>query len=154
SAHGRSRAYSCRRSMPSRPGRGSSFPLPEGPLIVYADPNQIERVLVNLIENALHHSPLTEPVHVRTGRTRSEALVRVVDHGPGLAGNELKQIFEPFRRGSRSDGTRGAGLGLAIARGFAHANSGRVWAESLDGQGAAFVLALPLADQRPPLVGR
>jgi two-component system sensor histidine kinase KdpD len=122
--------------------------LPEEPVLVHADPHQIERVLVNLIENALHHSPLTEPVYVRVRRTRSEAFVRVIDHGPGIAPDELEQIFEPFQRGSRTGGVRGAGLGLAIARGFADANGGRVWAESLDGQGAAFVLALPLAERR------
>src|SRR5262249_10864601 len=108
----------------------------------------VERVLVNLIENALHHSPPTEPVYVRVRWTRSEAFVRVVDHGPGIAPDELEQIFEPFRRGSRTGGVRGAGLGLAIARGFADANSSRVWAEALDGQGAAFVLALPRAEGR------
>ena len=77
--------------------------------------------------------------------------MRVVDHGPGIAPDELEQIFEPFQRGSRTRGVRGAGLGLAIARGFAEANGGRVWAESLEGQGAAFVLALQLAERRLPL---
>jgi two-component system, OmpR family, sensor histidine kinase KdpD len=54
-------------------------------------------------------------------------------------------VFAPFQRGSVGD-VGGAGLGLAIARGFAEANGGRVWAESLAGQGATFVLALPIAD--------
>jgi two-component system sensor histidine kinase KdpD len=57
--------------------------------------------------------------------------------------SEAERIFEPFQRGARSTEVRGAGLGLAIARGFAEANGGRVWAESRAGQGAAFVLALP-----------
>jgi two-component system, OmpR family, sensor histidine kinase KdpD len=72
-------------------------------------------------------------------------LVRVVDRGPGISPTELERIFEPFQRGSRSGEVRGAGLGLAIARGFAEANGGRVWAESRQGQGASFVLALPVA---------
>ncbi len=77
--------------------------------------------------------------------TGSEVLVRVVDHGPGVRRTSSSAIFEPFQRGSRGDGVRGAGLGLAIARGFAEANGGRVWAESRTGQGATFVLALPVA---------
>jgi two-component system sensor histidine kinase KdpD len=72
-------------------------------------------------------------------------LVRVVDHGPGIPSGEADRIFEPFQRGSLRVPTRGAGLGLAIARGFAEANGGRVWVESHAGQGATFVLALPVA---------
>ena len=65
--------------------------------------------------------------------------------GTGIPESELERIFEPFH--SSADGSRGAGLGLAIARGFAQANGGRVWAESRPGQGASFALALPLVEQ-------
>ena len=71
--------------------------------------------------------------------------MRVVDQGPGLAENELERVFEPFYR-SDGDQRSGAGLGLAIARGFAAANGGRVWAESRPGQGATFALALPVVE--------
>jgi two-component system sensor histidine kinase KdpD len=119
--------------------------LPEESPAVRVDVHQIERVLVNLIENALRYSPVSEPVRVQVSATASEVLVRVVDRGPGISPTELERIFEPFQRGSRSGEVRGAGLGLAIARGFAEANGGRVWAESRQGQGASFVLALPVA---------
>jgi signal transduction histidine kinase len=69
--------------------------------------------------------------------------VRVVDRGPGIPEEELERIFEPFGRAAGSV-DRGTGLGLAIAQGFAEGNGGRVWAESRSGQGASFVLALPL----------
>ena len=69
----------------------------------------------------------------------------MIDRGPGIARGEVERIFEPFQRGSRAGDVRGAGLGLAIARGFAEANGGRVWAESREGQGTTFVLSLPLA---------
>jgi two-component system sensor histidine kinase KdpD len=108
---------------------------------VQVDAHQVQRVLVNLIENALKYS--TEPIRMQVSSTPTEVLVRVVDQGPGVGANELERIFEPFQRGSRGDG-RGAGLGLAIARGFAEANHGRVWAESRPGQGATFVLAFPV----------
>jgi len=72
-------------------------------------------------------------------------LVRVVDHGPGIPVGEQQRIFEPFVRTSR-EGSGGSGLGLAIVRGFVEANGGRVHVESLPGQGASFVVELPLAD--------
>ena len=116
----------------------------EAPL-VNVDATQIQRVLANLIENALKFSPADTHVHVRITATRKEAIVRVVDQGPGLAEDELERVFEPFyRRGT--DIRSGAGLGLAIARGFAAANGGRVWAESRPEQGATFALALPVVE--------
>jgi two-component system sensor histidine kinase KdpD len=111
--------------------------------VVRVDANQIERVLANLIENAIKYSP-DHAAHVVVSATAREALVRVVDHGPGIAPEEIQRVFAPFQRGTVGD-VGGAGLGLAIARGFAEANGGRVWAESLAGQGATFVLALPIA---------
>jgi two-component system, OmpR family, sensor histidine kinase KdpD len=116
----------------------------EAPL-VNVDAMQVQRVLANLIENALKYSPPDAHVMVRITATRKEAIVRVVDHGPGLAEDELERVFEPFYR--RPGDTRsGAGLGLAIARGFAAANGGRVWAESRPEQGATFALALPVVE--------
>jgi two-component system sensor histidine kinase KdpD len=116
----------------------------ESPL-VSVDPVQIQRVLANLIENALRFSPAPAKVHVRITATRQEAIVRVVDQGPGLGEGELERVFEPFYRAG-GDPHSGAGLGLAIARGFAEANGGRVWAESRPGQGATFALALPVVE--------
>ncbi len=114
-------------------------------MTVRVDGRQVERILVNLLENALKYSPPEESVRVSVTGTASEALVRVIDHGAGLPPADVERIFEPFQRGEGSGGIRGAGLGLAIARGFAQANGGRVWAESRSGQGATFVLALPAA---------
>ena len=111
--------------------------------LVNVDAVQIERVLANLLENALKFSPPETTVHVRITATRQEAIVRVVDQGPGVDEQELERVFEPFYRGSNR---AGAGLGLAIARGFAEANGGRVWAESRPGQGATFALALPVVE--------
>jgi two-component system, OmpR family, sensor histidine kinase KdpD len=113
-------------------------------VLVEVDGPQIERVLANLIENALRYTTDGEPVRVRITATRNEAIARVIDHGPGLAEQELEQVFEPFFR-RPGDRRSGAGLGLAIARGFAEANGGRIWAESRPGQGATFAVALPLA---------
>jgi len=113
---------------------------------VHVDAVQVERILVNLLENALRVSPPGEPVHVRVSSTASELLIRVTDHGPGVPEPERERIFEPFHRIDRGSPERGAGLGLAIARGFAEANGGRLWLESRAGQGASFVLAFPTAE--------
>jgi two-component system sensor histidine kinase KdpD len=113
---------------------------------VRVDAGQIERVLVNLLENALKFSQPDGQVQVRLTSTRAEVIVRVVDQGPGLPPAELERVFDAFYRRGRAAG--GAGLGLAIARGFAEANGARLWAESKPGQGTTFALALPAASVR------
>jgi two-component system, OmpR family, sensor histidine kinase KdpD len=118
--------------------------LPSGSPVVHADPHQLQRALVNLLENALKYSAADEPVLVRVTTTCADVLVRVIDHGPGVAPADTERIFGAFQRGAGSNQVRGAGLGLAIAQGFAEANGGRIWLESHAGQGAVFVLALPL----------
>ena len=107
---------------------------------------QIQRALVNVLENALRVSPPDEPVHMRVSATRQELLIRVTDRGPGIPEEERERIFEPFHRVPGGPDQRGPGLGLAIARGFAEANGGRLWVESRPGQGASFVLALPAVE--------
>lgn len=110
---------------------------------VRVDPGHIERVLANLLENALAATSEGGAVVVRVDTEDDEVRIRVDDAGPGLPANELERIFEPFERGNNQG--RGTGLGLAIARGFAEANGGRLWAEASPLGGAAFVLALPSA---------
>jgi two-component system sensor histidine kinase KdpD len=110
---------------------------------VKIDPTQLERALVNLIENALKFSPPSDLVRVHAEVMSAEIVVRVVDRGPGIPPHEHERIFEPFVRGTSVDGERGSGLGLAIARGFANLNGGRLWVESTIGEGTTFALALP-----------
>jgi two-component system sensor histidine kinase KdpD len=109
-----------------------------------ADPVQLERAFANVLDNAVRHSG-GHPVQVRARVVGSRLLVRVVDRGPGVPAAERERIFEPFYRpaGSESRGA-GAGLGLAIARGFIEANGGRIWVESLPGQGTSFVAEFPI----------
>jgi two-component system sensor histidine kinase KdpD len=107
---------------------------------VQTDAAQIERALVNLIDNALKFSPPDAPVHLRVESRPHELLLHVEDTGSGVPAAEREAVFEPFRRGNGS-AHGGAGLGLAIARGFAEANGARVWVEG--NGGGHFVLALP-----------
>jgi two-component system sensor histidine kinase KdpD len=113
---------------------------------IRVDAIQVQRILANLLDNALKFSPPDEPVTVRVNCTRSELLIRVVDHGPGVPEQDSERIFQAFQRRSGVKDSRGAGLGLAIARGFARANGGRVWVESRPGQGASFALAFPIVE--------
>jgi two-component system, OmpR family, sensor histidine kinase KdpD len=116
---------------------------PDLPLI-RADAAQLERAFANLLENSARYSG-GHPVSVRARAVGPRLLVRVVDRGPGVPAAEVARIFEPFYRAPGADnGHRGSGLGLAIVRGFVEANGGRVWVESLPGQGSTFVVELPL----------
>lgn len=111
---------------------------------VRADPAQLERVVSNLLENAVRYSNNGDPVAVRADSTGNRLHLRITDHGPGIATSDLEHIFEPFYRGSAVSG-HGSGLGLAIAKGFVEANGGRIWARSLPGQGSTFTIDLPVA---------
>jgi two-component system, OmpR family, sensor histidine kinase KdpD len=119
--------------------------LPESAPPVHVDATQLEHVLVNLLDNALKFSPETDRVLVRADQLDGQVVVRVIDHGPGIAAEDREHIFEPFDRGGRTDGG-GSGLGLAIARGFAQLNGGTLWVESEPGNGSTFALALPAAE--------
>ncbi len=115
--------------------------------LVSVDPVQMERALVNVLENARRYAG-GHPVSVRARAVRRVVIVRVVDRGPGIPPAQLERVFEPFyRAGTPAGGRRGSGLGLAIARGFTEANAGSLHVESLPGQGATFVFELPL-DER------
>jgi two-component system sensor histidine kinase KdpD len=116
---------------------------------VRADATQLERVFVNLLENAVRFragGQVTVSARARPDRVA----VEVVDHGPGIPGEDLDRVFEPFyqRPGDRSH--EGSGLGLAIVRGLVGVNGGRVWAESAPGRGASFVVELPLGAAAEP----
>jgi K+-sensing histidine kinase KdpD len=112
------------------------------------DAAHIERVLVNLLENALKFSSPTDPVQVLAATTSGRAIVRIRDRGPGVDEGDRDRIFDAFERGSGAG--RGSGLGLAIARGFAEANGGRVWVDpATPGRaGSTFVLELPAIAER------
>jgi two-component system sensor histidine kinase KdpD len=112
---------------------------------VRVDAAQLERVLVNLVENALRYSSAADAVELRAAGVAGDVVISVVDSGPGLGAEEQASVFEPFSRG-QGVGERGSGLGLAIARGFATLNGGRLWVESTPGRGATFSLALPAVE--------
>jgi two-component system, OmpR family, sensor histidine kinase KdpD len=122
---------------------------PELPMI-RADAAQLERAFANVFDNSVRHSD-GEPVLVRAWPLHNRILMRVVDRGPGIPPAQRERVFEPFyRSGTDQTGHRGSGLGLAIARGFVEANGGKIWVESLPGQGTSFVMEFPLERVRQP----
>jgi K+-sensing histidine kinase KdpD len=110
---------------------------------VRADAAQLERAIANLLDNAVRFS-VDDQALVRGRALRDRIAIRVVDRGPGVPHGELERIFEPFYQGPDSRPHEGSGLGLAIVRGLVEVNGGRVWAESMPGQGTTFVIELPL----------
>ena len=106
-------------------------------------PDKVERVLMNLLTNALRHTPTDGSVAVRVEPSAGEVCVLVEDTGEGLDAEAQARMFERFWRGDRSRSSRGAGLGLAIARGLVEAHGGRIWAEDREGGGARVCFTLP-----------
>ena len=114
---------------------------------IEADAAQLERVFVNLLENARRFSD-GQPVEVHAQQADGWVVVRVTDHGPGIPSDQLAHVFEPFWRGGEHGEHAGAGLGLAIVRGLAEANGGRVRVESELGSGTVFTLEFPASAAR------
>ena len=118
--------------------------------MIRADGVQLERAFTNLLENAARYSG-AERVSVRARVIGEQLKIRIVDRGPGIPPEELARVFEAFYRGASRDGHTGSGLGLAIVKGFVESNGGRVWAESLPGQGTSFVVTFPIEPVRAAL---
>lgn len=118
---------------------------------VWMAPDKIQRVLLNLVINAIRHTPAGGAIHMRAHAQGGEVVVTVRDSGPGIAPHDLPHVFERFRRGESArtrdpdgDGQdRGVGLGLAIAKAFVEAHGGAIEVESEIGNGAEFRFTLP-----------
>ncbi len=116
------------------------------------DREAIQQALMNLVDNAIKHSPAGSAVAVGLEVDTPEARLFVEDHGPGIPAHERQRIFEPFyRRGSElRRETQGIGIGLSIAKHIAEAHGGRIAVESSPGSGSRFTIVLPLAAEPRP----
>jgi two-component system sensor histidine kinase KdpD len=120
--------------------------------MVATDPVLVRRVVYNLVLNALVHGGESE-VTVDVGAVGGETSVRVVDHGSGVPVDARAEVFRPFQRRSDAGGSRGVGLGLAIARGFVDALGGDLNLEDTPGGGCTMVLVLPAGPTSEQLPG-
>lgn len=111
-------------------------------------PDKVERVLSNLVRNALRHTPSDGAVAIVVRPDEREVVVEVEDTGEGFGQEALRRMFDRFWRGDRARSADGAGLGLAIARGLVEAQGGRIWAENRQGGGGRVCFTLPAAASR------
>jgi signal transduction histidine kinase len=112
---------------------------------IQVDGDRILQVLLNLLQNAIAHSPAGGKIAVQAEKAGEEICISVSDQGPGIPPDQLPYIFERFYRADKSRSRRegGMGLGLAIARSYVEAHGGRIWAESTPA-GSTFYFTLPL----------
>jgi two-component system sensor histidine kinase KdpD len=127
-----------------------SIRLPQELPLVEIDSQLIERVFVNLLENAVKYTPTGTHIEISAATEQGELVVTVSDQGLGIPAGEEKRIFEKFHRVDCEGNQGGAGLGLTICRSIVEAHGGRIWAGNLPSGGAAFHFALPLAE--PPMI--
>lgn len=120
--------------------------------VARCDPDKVERVLDNLLANALRYTPSPGRVAASVTAGAGAVLVTVEDTGVGIAEDALDRVFEPFWRGepARTPADGGAGLGLAIARGLTEAQGGRIWVERPPGGGTRMCVVLPSAAGEVP----
>jgi two-component system, OmpR family, phosphate regulon sensor histidine kinase PhoR len=116
--------------------------------IVRGDDERLGQMLVNLLHNAVKFSPSGGTVTVRAAVAGDEIVIAVEDHGVGIPAGDIGRVFERFYKvdKARVRGKGGTGLGLAIVRHIAESHGGRVWVESVEGEGATFNVALPARD--------
>jgi two-component system sensor histidine kinase KdpD len=109
----------------------------------------IERVIVNLLENAIKYTPAGSPIRIAARQREDAVEVAVEDRGPGLPPGREQSIFDKFTRGERESAVPGVGLGLAICRAIVQAHGGEISAQNREGGGARFRFTLPMADAPP-----
>ncbi|MEV8050086.1 sensor histidine kinase KdpD [Streptomyces bacillaris] len=124
--------------------------IPETLPMVAVDRGLLERIVANIVENAVQYSPAGCPVLVSAGSLHDRVVLRVVDRGPGVPDTAKEHIFEPFQRLGDAPRGAGVGLGLAVARGFTEAIRATLTAEDTPGGGLTMVLTLPRTAAGPP----
>ncbi|MFJ5676554.1 ATP-binding protein [Streptomyces sp. NPDC093097] len=115
---------------------------------VLADPPLLERVIANLVSNAVRHSPAGLPVTIGASALAGRVELRITDRGPGIQVPDRERAFEPFQRLGDTDNTTGLGLGLALSRGLTEAMGGTLTPEETPGGGLTMVVALPVVPER------
>ena len=131
-----------------------------GPFQAEIDPRRVQRVLANLVQNAIRHTPTDGSVSISVRAQGTSVRVAVRDTGEGIAAGDIGRLFDPTFRSdaARTRESGGAGLGLAIAKGIVEAHGGRIWADSTLGQGSTFTFTLPTrrseANEKEPALTR
>jgi PAS domain S-box-containing protein len=127
--------------------------LPKALPPVHADELRLERILHNLLENAVKYSPDGGKIKVTARLEDNHVLIGVSDEGIGISLHDQARLFSPFERlaAQRLEGVKGIGLGLVVCRRLVEAHGGRIWVESEPGRGSTFYFTLPLKDAERPV---
>ena len=112
-----------------------------------ADKERVEQVLINLLHNAIKFTPSQGTISVSAKVEGNNVVVAVGDTGVGIPADDLPRIFERFFKADKARAGGGTGLGLAISKHLVEAHSGKIWAESIEGQGSTFTFTLPIVTQ-------
>jgi PAS domain S-box-containing protein len=116
------------------------------PLVADVDPAKVERILENLLVNAVRHTQEGTPIWLRVAGDAERVLLVVEDAGPGVPAEDREAIFQPFRQGSDAPAhAPGTGIGLSVVAQFAELHGGRAWVEERNGGGASFRVLLPVS---------
>jgi signal transduction histidine kinase len=123
------------------------FPELEPGLCVLADKTRFHQVLINLINNAIKYSPDDSDVQIRTIPGHNRVQIFIIDKGPGIAEDKIKELFMPFNRlGAEQSTIKGTGIGLAISKDLIEMMNGQIGLDSTLGHGCCFWIELPLAE--------
>ena len=117
--------------------------LPPNPLVALADRTRMQRVITNLLDNAVKFTPAGGTITISARRDGAQARIDVADNGPGIEAADLPRIFDRFFRAEKSRSTPGSGLGLSLARAIVRAYGGEVTVTSSLGRGSVFTVLLP-----------
>ena len=134
------------------PGQAVIVEIPADLPEVQVDPAILERVISNLVANAIRYSPAGSPPLLTASSLGDRVELRIIDRGPGLSDEQVSRMFVPFQRLGDTDNTTGIGLGLALSRGLTEAMHGTIEPEETPGGGLTMVLSLPAATAIPPLL--
>ena len=131
------------RARRSSPLRRLKVDMPKRLPLIPADELRVERILFNLVDNAIKHTSGGE-IRIVARRAAGDVVVEVHDHGPGISPEDQASLFQPFHRLESAANTKGTGLGLLACKRLVEAHGGRIWVKSQPGKGSTFSFALPV----------
>ncbi len=118
---------------------------PQDLAVVFADPDRMGQVMINLLHNAIKFTPKGGHIVVSASQQQDKVVFSVQDTGVGIAEKDLNRIFERFYKADRARAGGGTGLGLSISKHMVEAHGGQIWVESQEGLGSTFLFSLPIA---------
>ncbi len=139
--------------LAARKGIRLTYAVPQQSVAVAADPDAVERILLNLLSNALHFTKAGGTVHIRLEQEGAFAYLEVADSGVGIAPEDLANVFDRFHQGAQDPGTQsaGAGIGLSLVRELVQVHGGRIEVRSSRGHGTTMQVWLP--SEHPSIAG-